>query len=57
MITVFIYVKNQKVAEKIIRDFFSEYIDDDSCIKELWHALYITEIGYWEITEQEIINE
>ena len=49
--------KNKEVAKRIIREFFEEFCDEESCLGELEVALSITGIGYWEITEQEIINK
>ena len=63
--------KNHAVAERIIREWFSEYNNEDCIeihiqqetgrkvptIKELEDYLFDNDIGYWEITEEVVICE
>ena len=63
--------KTHAIAERIIREWFSEYNNED-CIEipiqqetgrkiptleELQDYLFDNDIGYWEITEQVVICE
>tara|TARA_R110000851_G_scaffold67623_1_gene152644 strand:- start:187 stop:399 length:213 start_codon:yes stop_codon:yes gene_type:complete len=49
--------KTYEIAERIIRDWFAEYCTDNPSLEELEEYLFVKDIGYWEITEQEVICE
>ena len=49
--------KTHAIAERIIREFFSEYCTDNPSIGELGEYLFDKDIGYWEITEEVVICE
>ena len=49
--------KTYEIAERIIRDWFAEYCTDNPSTGELEEYLFVKDIGYWEITEQEVICE
>jgi len=49
--------KTHAIAERIIREFFDEYCEDNPSLEELEDYLWEKDLGYWEITEQEVICE
>ncbi len=49
--------KDLSVAHRIIREFFSEYVDDYPCIETMEDGLYFGDVGYWEITEEVVLCE
>jgi len=49
--------KTHAIAERIIRDWFSEYCTDNPSLEELEDYLWEKDIGYWQITEEVVICE
>ena len=49
--------KTYEIAERIIRDWFAEYCTDNPSLEELEEYLFTKDIGYWEISEEEVICE
>ena len=49
--------KTYEIAERIIRDWFAEYCTDNPSLEELEEYLFVKDIGYWEISEEEVICE
>ena len=49
--------KTYEIAERIIRDWFAEYCTDNPSLEELEEYLFVKDIGYFEITEQETVCE
>ncbi len=47
----------EKVAESIIRHWFTEYCTDNPSLEELEDYLFDKDIGYWEISEEVVICE
>jgi len=49
--------KTHEIADRIIREWFAEYCTDNPSIGELEEYLFVKDIGYWEISEEEVICE
>jgi len=49
--------KTHEIAERIIREWFSEYCTDNPSLEELEDYLFDKDIGYWEISEEVVICE
>ena len=48
---------SRSIAERIVREWFYEYATDDPILEELEEYLFTHEVGYFEITEKEVLCE